>query len=46
VLEALAIYTDRSELRTAHPEREGIRQALGYAAASLDDRVVDLRPTA
>jgi uncharacterized protein (DUF433 family) len=44
VLEALATYTDRSELRTEYPELEDedIRQALEYAAANLDDRVVDL----
>jgi uncharacterized protein (DUF433 family) len=48
VLEALATYTDRNELRTEYPELEDddIRQALEYAAANLDDRVVDLRPTA
>ncbi len=48
VLEALAIYTDRKDLRVEYPELEDedIRQALEYAAANLDDRVVDLRPTA
>jgi uncharacterized protein (DUF433 family) len=47
VLETLATYTDRTELRTEYPELEDedIRQALEYAAANLDDRVVDLRPT-
>jgi len=44
VLEALAVYPDREELRREYPELEDedIRQALEYAAASLDDRVVDL----
>ena len=46
VLEALATYPDREELRAEYPELEDedIRQALEYAAASLDDRVVELRP--
>lgn len=45
VLEALATYPDRQELRAEYPEieDEDIRQALAYAAASLDDRVVELR---
>jgi uncharacterized protein (DUF433 family) len=48
VLEALATYPDRNELRVEYPELEDedIRQALEYAAANLDDRVVELRPTA
>ena len=48
VLEALATHTDRADLRTEYPELEDedIRQALEYAAANLDDRVVELRPTA
>jgi uncharacterized protein (DUF433 family) len=48
VLEALASYNDRDELRSEYPELEDedIRQALEYAAANLDDRVVDLRPSA
>jgi uncharacterized protein (DUF433 family) len=48
VLEALATYPDRDELHAEHPELEDedIRQALEYAAANLDDRVVELRPTA
>jgi uncharacterized protein (DUF433 family) len=43
VLEALATYPDREELRTEYPELEDedIRQALEYAAASLDDRVLE-----
>jgi uncharacterized protein (DUF433 family) len=48
VLEVLATYPERNELRREYPELddEDIRQALGYAAANLDDRVVELRPTA
>jgi uncharacterized protein (DUF433 family) len=48
VLEALAAYPDRNELRAEYPEldEEDIRQALGYAAANRDDRIVELRPTA
>lgn len=48
VLEALATYKNRDELRAEYPELEDedIRQALAYAAANLDDSVVDLRPTA
>jgi uncharacterized protein (DUF433 family) len=46
VLEALATYPDREQLRTEYPELEDedIRQALEYAAANLDDKVVELRP--
>ena len=46
VLEALATYPDRAELHREYPkiEDEDIRQVLEYAAASLDDKVVDLRP--
>lgn len=48
VLEALATYPDRQELRAEYPELddEDIRQALEYAAANLDDQVLELRPTA
>jgi uncharacterized protein (DUF433 family) len=44
VLEALATYPDRDEFRAEYPEieDEDIRQALAYAAASMDDKVVDL----
>jgi uncharacterized protein (DUF433 family) len=44
VLEALAIYPDREELRAEYPELEDedIRQALEFAAANLDDRVMEL----
>lgn len=44
VLEALATYPNREDLRAEYPELEDedIRQALEYAAANLDDRVVEL----
>jgi uncharacterized protein (DUF433 family) len=47
VLEALATYPARDELRAEYPELEDedIRQALEYAAANLDDRVVELPTT-
>lgn len=43
VLEIVALYPDRTELFREYPEleEEDIRQALAYAAASLDDRIVD-----
>ena len=46
VLEALATLRDVNELKREYPELEDedIRQALAYAAANLDDRVVDLLP--
>lgn len=42
VLELVALYPDRGELKIEFPELddEDIRQALEYAAANLDDRVV------
>jgi uncharacterized protein (DUF433 family) len=42
VLEALATYPDRQELKREYPELEDedIRQALAFAAASLDDKVM------
>lgn len=48
VLEALALYPDRAELFVEFPEleEEDLRQALEYAAANLDDRIAELRPTA
>lgn len=48
VLEVLAAYPDRERLRQEYPELEDedIRQALAFAAASLDDRVVELSSTA
>lgn len=45
VLEAVAAYPEREELLAEYPELEDedIRQALAYAAANLDDRVIELR---
>ncbi|MBX3425075.1 MAG: DUF433 domain-containing protein [Pirellulales bacterium] len=45
LLEALALYPDRKDLRIEYPELddEDIRQALEYAAAALDDRVIELK---
>ena len=44
VVELVATYPDRGELRREFPELEDedIRQALQYAAATLEDRIVDL----
>jgi uncharacterized protein (DUF433 family) len=44
VVELVALYPDRAELRKEFPEleEEDIRQALAYAASVLDDRIVDL----
>lgn len=44
VLEAVATYPDREELRREYPELEdeNIRQALEYAAANLDDKTLPL----
>lgn len=44
VLEALAIYADRAELKREYPELEDedIRQALEFAAALVEDKVVPL----
>ena len=44
VLEAMAIYPDRGELKREYPELqdEDIRQALAFAAGMLDDRVLPL----
>ena len=43
VVELVALYPNREELCREFPELEedDIRQALEYAAASLDDRVID-----
>lgn len=45
VLELLALYENRAELFREYPEldEEDIRQALTYAAANLDDHVVEFR---
>ena len=44
VLEALAIYPDRAELKRECPglQDEDIRQALAFAAALVDDKVLPL----
>ncbi len=44
VVEAVALYPDRDELFREYPELEDedVRQALAYAAARLDDRVIPL----
>lgn len=45
VVEAVATYSDREELRREYPEldEEDIRQALEYAAAMLDDKSFPLK---
>jgi uncharacterized protein (DUF433 family) len=42
VIELLALYLDRNELRREYPELEDedIRQALAYAATYLDERII------
>lgn len=44
VLGALATYPNREELKREYPELEDedIREALEFAAANLDDQVIDL----
>ena len=44
VVEAVAAYPDRAELYREYPEleEEDVRQALEFAAANLDDQVVDV----
>jgi uncharacterized protein (DUF433 family) len=44
VVEAVALYPDRAQLRKEFPELEDedIQQALGYAAAMLEDRTLPL----
>lgn len=48
VLDALAVYPDREELRSEYPELEDedIRQALAYAGAMVDDEVIELPKSA
>jgi uncharacterized protein (DUF433 family) len=48
VLEALATYPDRADLLREYPELDGedIRQVLAYAAAALDDKVLELPKSA
>ena len=47
VLEALATYSDREELKREYPELEDedVRQALAFAAASLNNKVLPLPTT-
>ena len=44
VIEAVATYPDRSELKREFPELEeaDIQEALAYAAANLEDKVIEL----
>ncbi len=44
VVEATALYPDRSELKTEYPELddEDIAQALDFAARNLDDQILPL----
>jgi len=44
VLEALALYPDRAELKREYPELqdEDIRQALAFAVALVDDKALPL----
>ena len=44
VVEAVAIYPDRKDLKREYPEleEEDVREALAYAAANLEDKVVEL----
>jgi uncharacterized protein (DUF433 family) len=44
VVEAVALYPDRTELKREYPELEDddIRQALEFAASSLDDQIIAL----
>ena len=44
VLELVALYPDRSELKAEFPELEDedIQQALMFAASNLDDQVIEL----
>lgn len=44
VLEALAVYPDWNDLLAEYPELEpeDLRQALEFAARSMDDEIIDL----
>lgn len=46
VVQAVALYPDRSELFAEYPEldAEDVRQALEFAALNLDDAVLRLEP--
>jgi uncharacterized protein (DUF433 family) len=43
VVEAVALYPNREDLKREYPEleEEDIREALAYAAANLDDRILE-----
>jgi len=43
-IEAIALYTDRDELKADYPELEDedIQQALEFAADNIDDQVISL----
>ncbi|WP_319478570.1 DUF433 domain-containing protein [Marispirochaeta aestuarii] len=45
VLELLALYDNRAELFSEFPELEeqDLKQALEFAAASLEDKIIDLK---
>ena len=45
LLEAMAMYPDRNELFEEYPELEDedLRQALEFAAATMDDKVAELK---
>ena len=45
VLEILAVYKDRNELFNEYPEldEKDIKLALEYAAATLEDKIIDLK---
>ena len=45
LLEAMAMYPDRNELFEEYPEleEEDLRQVLEFAAATMDDKVAELR---
>jgi uncharacterized protein (DUF433 family) len=44
VVEAVALYPNRKDLKREYPELEeaDIREALAFAAANLDDKVLEL----
>ncbi|HEV2695315.1 MAG TPA: DUF433 domain-containing protein [Verrucomicrobiae bacterium] len=46
VIEAVATYPDRNDLKKEYPELEeaDIQEALAYAAANLEDKVIQLAP--
>ena len=46
VIEAVALYPNREELQREYPELEedDIKEALAYAAANLEDKVLELVP--